>query len=186
MHYTKEELRRLDAEKLEADVVEAFRHLYDEKEAEIGAAHMLRSKKMILLRVVDNRWMDHIDAMDELKQGIGLRSLGQIDPALAYSNEGYDMFEEMIGDIREETVRFCFNVTVNTSSERKKVIAGGEGRKEDYQDEAARPTVCRGPMVGGGAGQMPQAPKPRGPRKPETYGARCQGRKERPEPCGDG
>ena len=56
------------------------------------------------------------------------------------------MFEEMIGDIREGTVRFCFNVTVDTSSERKKVIAGGEGRKEDYQEEAARPTVRRGPV----------------------------------------
>ena len=188
MHYTKEELQRLDAEKLEADVVEAFRHLYDEKEAEIGAAHMREVEKMILLRVVDNRWMDHIDAMDELKQGIGLRSLGQIDPALAYSNEGYDMFEEMIGDIREETVRFCFNVTVNTSSERKKVIAGGEGRKEDYQDEAARPTVRRGPMVGGGAGQMPQAaPKPEDARKPETYRREMPkvGRND-PCPCGSG
>ena len=143
---------------------------------------------MILLSVVDNRWMDHIDAMDELKQGIGLRSLGHIDPAVAYSNEGYDMFEEMIGDIREETVRFCFNVTVNTSSERKKVIAGGEGRKEDYQDEAARPTVRRGPSVGGGAGQMPQAaPKPEDARKPETYRREMPkvGRND-PCPCGSG
>ena len=62
--------------------------LYDEKEAEIGAPQMREVEKMILLRVVDNRWMDHIDAMDDLKQGIGLRSLGHIDPAIAYSNEG--------------------------------------------------------------------------------------------------
>ena len=188
LHYTKEELQGLDADKLEADAIAAFRRLYDEKEAEIGAAHMREVEKMILLRVVDNRWMDHIDAMDELKQGIGLRSLGQIDPAIAYSNEGYDMFEEMIGDIREETVRFCFNVTVNTSSERKKVIAGGEGRKEDYQDEAARPTVRRGPSVGGGAGQMPQAaPKPEDARKPETFRREMPkvGRND-PCPCGSG
>ena len=188
LHYNKEELQGLDADKLEADAIAAFRRLYDEKEAEIGAAHMREVEKMILLRVVDNRWMDHIDAMDELKQGIGLRSLGQIDPALAYSNEGYDMFEEMIGDIREETVRFCFNVTVNTSSERKKVIAGGEGRKEDYQEEAARPMVRRGPSVGGGAGQMPQAaPKPEDARKPETFRREMPkvGRND-PCPCGSG
>ena len=94
----------------------------------------------------------------------------------------------MIGDIREETVRFCFNVTVNTSSERKKVIAGGEGRKEDYQEEAARPMVRRGPSVGGGAGQMPQAaPKPEDARKPETFRREMPkvGRND-PCPCGSG
>ena len=91
---------------------------------------------MILLRVVDNHWMDHIDAMDELKQGIGLRALGQVNPANAYAAEGFDMFEAMVGEIREEAVRYCYNVTINTGTERRQVIVGGEGRK-DHADAPA-------------------------------------------------
>ena len=185
MNCTADQMHDLTPEKLEEDVKEEFERLYAEKEAEIGQEHMREVEKMILLRVVDNRWMDHIDAMDELKQGIGLRSLGHIDPAVAYSNEGFDMFEEMIGDIREETVRYCFGVTVNTSSERKKVIADGESRKDDYQDET-KLNARRGPSVG--SGQMPQAaPKPEDAHKPETF------RREQPKvgrndpcPCGSG
>ena len=184
--YDEEQIRQLTPEKLEENVVAEFNRLYDEKEAEIGEAQMREVEKMILLRVVDNRWMDHIDAMDDLKQGIGLRSLGHIDPAIAYSNEGFDMFEEMIGDIKEETVRYCFGVTVNTRTQRKQVISGGENRKEDFEDSEMN--VRRGPSVGSGSGQMPNAaPKPEDARKPETF------RREQPKvgrndpcPCGSG
>ena len=137
LHYDEDAIHDLTAEKLEADAVAEFHRLYEEKETEIGADRMREVEKMIMLRVVDNRWMDHIDAMDDLKQGIGLRALGHLDPAVAYANEGFDMFEEMIGDIREETVRYCFNVTINTSTERKTVIKGGQGRKDEYKDTAA-------------------------------------------------
>ena len=186
MSYDEDQIRALTPEKLEEDVVAEFNRLYDEKEAEIGEEQMREVEKMILLRVVDNRWMDHIDAMDDLKQGIGLRSLGHIDPAIAYSNEGFDMFEEMIGDIKEETVRYCFGVTVNTRAQRKQVISGGENRKEDFEDSEMN--VRRGPSVGSGSGQMPNAaPKPEDARKPETF------RREQPKvgrndpcPCGSG
>lgn len=186
MSYDDDQIRALTPEKLEEDVVAEFNRLYDEKEAEIGEKQMREVEKMILLRVVDNRWMDHIDAMDDLKQGIGLRSLGHIDPAIAYSNEGFDMFEEMIGDIKEETVRYCFGVTVNTRAQRKQVISGGENRKEDFEDSEMN--VRRGPSVGSGSGQMPNAaPKPEDARKPETF------RREQPKvgrndpcPCGSG
>ena len=186
MKYDEEGMRTLTPDSLEEDVVAEFNRLYDEKEAEIGAPQMREVEKMILLRVVDNRWMDHIDAMDDLKQGIGLRSLGHIDPALAYSNEGFDMFEEMIGDIKEETVRYCFGVTVNTRAQRKQVISGGENKKEDF--ESSEMNVRRGPALASGSGQMPQAaPKPEDARKPETF------RREQPKvgrndpcPCGSG
>ncbi len=186
MKYDEAGIQQLTPDKLEEDVVAEFNRLYDEKEAEIGAPQMREVEKMILLRVVDNRWMDHIDAMDDLKQGIGLRSLGHIDPAIAYSNEGFDMFEEMIGDIKEETVRYCFGVTVNTRAQRKQVISGGQNRKEDFEDSEMN--VRRGPSVGSGTGQMPQAaPKPEDARKPETF------RREQPKigrndpcPCGSG
>ena len=186
MKYDEAGIQQLTPDKLEEDVVAEFNRLYDEKEAEIGAPQMREVEKMILLRVVDNRWMDHIDAMDDLKQGIGLRSLGHIDPAIAYSNEGFDMFEEMIGDIKEETVRYCFGVTVNTRTQRKQVISGGQNRKEDFEDSEMN--VRSGPSVGSGSGQMPQAaPKPEDARKPETF------RREQPKigrndpcPCGSG
>ncbi len=184
MNYDESGIRGLTPEKLEEDVIAEFNRMYDEKEAEIGEPQMREVEKMILLRVVDNRWMDHIDAMDELKQGIGLRSLGHLDPALAYSNEGFDMFEEMIGDIKEETVKYCFGVTVNTRAQRKQVISGGENKKDDFAEP--KMNVRRGPSVG--AGQMPsEAPKPEDARKPETF------RREQPKvgrndpcPCGSG
>ena len=158
LHYDEDAIHDLTAEKLEADAVAEFHRLYEEKETEIGADRMREVEKMIMLRVVDNRWMDHIDAMDDLKQGIGLRALGHLDPAVAYANEGFDMFEEMIGDIREETVRYCFNVTINTSTERKTVIKGGQGRKDEYKDTQAQ------------GGEKPkQAPKPQDDRTPETF-----------------
>ena len=196
LHYDEDAVHDLTAEKLEADAVAEFHRLYDEKEAEIGADRMREVEKMIMLRVVDNRWMDHIDAMDDLKQGIGLRALGHLDPAVAYANEGFDMFEEMIGDIREETVRYCFNVTINTSTERKTVIKGGQGRKEEYKDTAAagaaqaqaQARAAHGGQHQGGHGQMPQqAPKAQDARKPETFRREMPkvGRND-PCPCGSG
>ena len=198
LHYDREQIGSLTAEQLEADAVAEFHRLYDEKEAEIGADRMREVEKMIMLRVVDNRWMDHIDAMDDLKQGIGLRALGHLDPAAAYANEGFDMFEEMIGGIREETVRYCFNVTINTSTERKTVIKGGQGRKDEYKDTAAseaaqaqtqaRAQARQGGQLQSGRGQMPkQAPKPQDARKPETFRREMPkvGRND-PCPCGSG
>ena len=187
LHYDEDAIHDLTAEKLEADAVAEFHRLYEEKETEIGADRMREVEKMIMLRVVDNRWMDHIDAMDDLKQGIGLRALGHLDPAVAYANEGFDMFEEMIGDIREETVRYCFNVTINTSTERKTVIKGGQGRKDEYKDTQAQAQAQAQARQAQG-GEMPkQAPKPQDDRKPETFRREMPkvGRND-PCPCGSG
>lgn len=178
LSYDKEGLRDLDAAKLEEDAFNVFKALYEEKENEIGSETMREVEKMILLRVVDRHWMDHIDAMDELKQGIGLRAIGQIDPAVAYSNEGFDMFEEMIGDIREETVKFCYNVTVNTNTERKRVVSGGQEKKEDFDE---RRTMTDG------QGMPKEGPKAQDSQKPETYKREDPkvGRND-PCPCGSG
>ena len=133
-----EYLRGLDETKLRDDIKKIFDDLYAEKEAEIGSEQMREVERMILLRVVDNRWMDHIDAMDQLKDGIGLRGIGQQDPAVAYAQEGFAMFDEMVADIREETVKFCYNVTVTTKTERRNVVSGKtSAAKEDYKDDSA-------------------------------------------------
>ena len=145
--YDDDYLNSLDENKLKEDVKAIFDELYAEKEAEIGSEQMREVERMILLRVVDNRWMDHIDAMDQLKDGIGLRGIGQQDPAVAYAKEGFAMFEELVADIREETVRFCYNVTVTTRTQRRNVVSGStSAAKEEYKDDTAGRQQANGSM----------------------------------------
>ena len=181
--YTDEEKTELTDEKLKEDVLQIFRGLYEKKEAEVGEEHMRNAEKMILLRVVDNRWMDQIEAMDELRQGIGLRQLGHINPVNAYASEGFDMFEAMIAEIREETVRNCYSVTVHTDARRRQIIVSVTSRKDEFRggSDSAAPA---GPQMARGA--MPQAaPEPQQARKPETYRREAPkvGRND-PCPCG--
>jgi len=111
---------------------------YEKRQAELGSELMNSLERMVLLRSVDTHWMDHIDAMDVLKRGIGLRAYAQRDPVVAYRMEGYDMFEEMTNNIREDTVKHMLTLRVRTQAdtERKQVAkvtntagagAGGDG-----------------------------------------------------------
>jgi len=93
---------------------------YEKKESQLGDATMRELERVVMLRVVDEYWMDNIDAMDDLKQGIGLRAYGQHDPVIAYKEEGYQMFEAMITAIREETVRRMFLVQLRPTQEVKR------------------------------------------------------------------
>ena len=93
---------------------------YERKEAALTPAVMRELERVIMLRVVDEYWMDNIDAMDDLKQGIGLRAYGQHDPVVAYKEEGYQMFEAMINAIREETVRRLFLAQLQPKQEVKR------------------------------------------------------------------
>jgi preprotein translocase subunit SecA len=134
--YSEDDIMDLDREQLHEDTMERIRQIYDAKEEEIGAERMRDLERMILLRVVDNKWMDHIDAMDQLRHGIGLRALGQQDPASAYANEGFEMFDLMIKSIKDDTVRFCFNVTIQTQTQRRQVIDLGVAKKDEFDDES--------------------------------------------------
>ena len=182
MVYNEEKMHNWTPEDLEENVLKTMYELYALKEKEIGEETMRELEKMVMLRVIDNRWMDHIDAMDDLKQGIGLRSLGHMDPAVAYANEGFDMFEELEADIQEETVRFCYNVTKKTTTTRKSVVSQEEERKDEYRDEA------RSQAARQSSPNMPkEAPKPEEAKRPETF------RRETPKvgrnelcPCGSG
>ena len=127
-------LAGLDAEKLIEDVQDEFEKIYEEKEAEIGEP-MREIERTILLNVVDNLWMDQIDAMDQLKEGIGLRAIGQQDPVAAYAKEGFEMFDAMNSEIAEETVTYCYNVSVETKSKRHEAAAIGEEKKSEFVDE---------------------------------------------------
>ncbi|WP_322627268.1 preprotein translocase subunit SecA [Aedoeadaptatus coxii] len=110
-----------DAEELKRFMKEEAKAKYAEKEGEFGDDAFREVERVVLLRVVDQKWMDHIDAMDQLRQGIGLRAVGQIDPVRAYAEEGFDMFEAMNESIREETVRLLFHVQNPERMERKQV-----------------------------------------------------------------
>ncbi len=115
------------------DIYEGFVAAYEAKEAEVGIEIMREVERMLLLRIVDTKWMDHIDAMEDLKTGIGLQSIGQRDPAQAYANEGGDMFELMVKSICDDMVRFCFNVSINTNTQRKSVATAGAGTHQEAQ-----------------------------------------------------
>ena len=93
---------------------------YERKEAAYTPATMRELERVIMLRVVDEHWMDNIDAMDDLKQGIGLRAYAQHDPVIAFKEEGYEMFQAMITAIREETIRRLFLVQLRTNQEVKR------------------------------------------------------------------
>lgn len=136
LDFDKETLADMDEESLKVGLYADFEDLYKAKEEEIGEERLREVERMILIRVVDNKWMDHIDAMDQLKSGIGLRGLGGQDPAAAYAQEGFDMFELLVNSIKEDFVKFCYNVTVQTTTERKDVIGTGESRKDEFDEEA--------------------------------------------------
>ncbi len=110
---------------LEEKTRELVNALYAKKEAEISGAgiDMREVERVVLLKAVDSHWMDHIDAMDQLRQGIGLQALGQKDPVVAYRNMGFDMFDEMVLGIREQTVRSIFHVTVRMAPQQREQLA---------------------------------------------------------------
>ena len=108
-------------EELVEDILEEAQAKYGQKEEAFGEEKFREIERIILLQVVDSKWMDHIDAMDQLRQGIGLRAYGQEDPVRSYQMEGFDMFEEMTASIWEETVGLLYHVENPEKIERKRV-----------------------------------------------------------------
>ena len=118
---TVEELADLSNEQIKNKLTETIMDIYKGKEFEFGEEQLREIERVVLLRVVDQKWMAHIDNMDHLKQGMGLRAYKQQDPIQAYQMEGSAMFEEMIEGIKTETVKFLFHVRVERPVEREKV-----------------------------------------------------------------
>ena len=111
---------QLTAESIASSIYDLALQTYEKKEAAYTPAVMRELERVVMLRVVDEYWMDNIDAMDDLKQGIGLRAYGQHDPVIAYKEEGYEMFQAMITAIREETIRRLFLVQLRPTQEVKR------------------------------------------------------------------
>ena len=158
VRFTDEELK----EKTAADVTEAFTAAaaayYEQKEQEFTSPVMREVERVVLLRVVDEYWMDHIDAMADLRQGIRLRAYAQTDPIIAYKKESLDMFEEMISAIQSETVRRLYSVRI----------------KKDQEIKRERVAKATGESVGGGGTVKKQ------PRRVQKIG------RNDPCPCGSG
>lgn len=142
--FTQEQLLSYTREELKEQLIEKAMSLYEEKEQQIGIDTMRELERVILLKVVDTKWIDHIDAMDQLKEGIGLRAYGQQDPVQAYQVEGYDMFMELINSIKEDTVRYILNANVNNLPEREQVAEA----VTTNQEEAVRKPVVKGDKTG--------------------------------------
>ena len=117
---TDEELQTMDAAQMTDRISDMLRKSYEKKEAQYGSPVMRELERVITLRVVDEYWMDHIDAMDDLRQGIRLRAYAQTDPVIEYKREGFDMFEAMNDAIKEEIVRRVFLVRIKTNEEIKR------------------------------------------------------------------
>ena len=158
VRFTDEELK----EKTAADVTEAFTAAaaayYEQKEQEFTSPVMREVERVVLLRVVDEYWMDHIDAMADLRQGIRLRAYAQTDPIIAYKKESLDMFEEMISAIQSETVRRLYSVRI----------------KKDQEIKRERVAKATGESVGGDGTVKKQ------PRRVQKIG------RNDPCPCGSG
>ena len=106
--------------------------LYEAKETDFPEIEQFREiERVILLKVIDRKWMDHIDDMDQLRQGIGLQAYGQRDPVVEYKMAGFDMFDDMIAAIQEDTVRLLFHVQVEQKVEREQVAKATGTNKDD-------------------------------------------------------
>ena len=133
---------RQDAQSMTEDLYSLAVQTYERKEQTYTPAIMRELERVVMLRVVDEYWMDNIDAMDDLKQGIGLRAYGQHDPVIAYKEEGYEMFQAMITAIREETIRRLFLVQLRPTQEVKREKVA----KETAAAGAASSTVKAQPV----------------------------------------
>ena len=134
---TEEQMKTMKKNELIHMLKEEAIKLYEAKEAEFPEAEQMREiERVVLLKVIDNKWMAHIDDMDQLRQGIGLQAYGQRDPLVEYKMSGYEMFEGMTAAIREETVRILFHIRVEQKIEREPAAKVTGTNKDDSSVKA--------------------------------------------------
>ncbi|MBQ4537737.1 MAG: SEC-C domain-containing protein, partial [Lachnospiraceae bacterium] len=164
---TRERVKTAKKNSLKQQLKEEAVKLYESKEAEFPEAEQIREvERVILLKVIDRKWMAHIDDMDQLRQGVGLQAYGQRDPLVEYRTSGFDMFEEMSQNIAEETVRLLMNIKVEQKVEREQVAKVTGTNKDD--------TSVKAPVKRENAKVYPNSPCPCGSGKKYKQ---CCGRK---------
>ncbi len=162
-----EDVKGIQANELKHRLKEQAVKAYEMKEAEFPEPEAVRElERMVLLKVIDRKWMDHIDDMDQLRQGIGLQAYGQRDPLVEYKMSGYDMFDGMIANIQEDTVRLLFHVRIEQKVEREQVAKVTGTNRDD--------TLQKGPKKRENAKVYPNDPCPCGSGKKYKQ---CCGRK---------
>ena len=162
-----DEIRHMKKDELKHALKEKATKFYEAKEAEFPDAEQIREiERVVLLKVIDNKWMSHIDDMDQLRQGIGLQAYGQRDPLVEYKMSGYEMFEDMSSAIREDTVRILCHIRVEQKIERE-AAARVTGTNRDN-------TAARTPQRRAAQKIYPNDPCPRGSGKKYKQ---CHGRK---------
>ena len=150
---------KINSDNVSKELIEAAHNKYSEKEKEFGENVLRELERVVMLKIVDERWMDHIDAMDELKDGIGLRAYGQKDPVVQYRIEGFDMFDQMIADIQLNVVKVLMNARKREGlpNRQESVKITGEGLESSNmslkdnspkQEKTHTPIVNTEPKVG--------------------------------------
>jgi preprotein translocase subunit SecA len=144
---TLNDLRGKEPEEMIELIWEKVKERYDEKERQIAPEQMREFERVVVLRAVDMKWMDHIDAMEQLRQGIHLRAYGQIDPLREYQMEGYEMFENMIASIEEEVAKYIMKAEIQNNLERQEV-AKGQAVHPKEEGEVKRKPVRKAIEIG--------------------------------------
>lgn len=139
---TVNDIRGKDTEEIVETIFAKVKERYNEKEEMLSPEQMREFEKVIVLRAVDSKWMDHIDAMDQLRQGIHLRAYGQTDPLREYQGEGFAMFENMIASIEEDVAKYIMKAEIRNNLERQEVAKGqAVNPKEDGEKVKKKPVV---------------------------------------------
>jgi len=139
-----EDLAEMGRNELQSFLVERSKEMYEAREQELGEEMMREIERVVMLRIVDEKWMDHLDAMDQLREGIGLRAYGQKDPLVEYKFEGYEMFQNMIDSIQDDVVRYIFRVNVVQPEQRQK----RQVVENRYAEEGPKQPVRRENKIG--------------------------------------
>ena len=137
---TKEDVKGIRKNQLKQNLKEEAIKLYEVKEAEFAEPEQIRElERVVLLKVIDRKWMDHIDDMEQLRQGIGLQAYGQRDPKVEYKMSAFEMFDEMIAGIQQDTVRLLYHVRIEQKVEREQVAeVTGTNKDEDVKGPVRR------------------------------------------------
>ncbi|MEA1853414.1 preprotein translocase subunit SecA [Cytobacillus sp. OWB-43] len=141
---TVEDIRRKEADEVIDHIWDKIIAFYNEKEEKMQSEQMREFEKVIMLRAVDTKWIDHIDAMDQLRQGIHLRAYGQIDPLREYQKEGFHMFEMMIAAIEEDVAKYVMKAEIRDNLQRQEVAKGqavNPKESEDGKQKKKKPVV---------------------------------------------
>lgn len=149
LNYTPHELADMQRSDIKKEIVDKALALYEEKEKIIGVEQMRELERVVLLKIVDAKWTNHIDAMEELRRGIYLRAYGQRDPVVEYRIEGFDMFDAMVAGIKEDAMRMLLTVHIRTENEikREQMIQTSESKGTNQTGEPQQP-IRKGKKVG--------------------------------------